>query len=35
MIFGRGGGGGVLNRVTKEAGFFQSAHSRCRADIQQ
>ena len=22
MIFGRGGGGGVLNRVTKEAGFF-------------
>src|SRR5437763_6964055 len=21
MIFGRGGGGGVLNRVTKEAGF--------------
>src|SRR5262249_40392911 len=22
MIFGRGGGGGVLNRVTKEAGFM-------------
>lgn len=22
MIFGRGGGGGVINRVTKEAGFF-------------
>jgi catecholate siderophore receptor len=22
MIFGRGGGGGVVNRVTKEAGFF-------------
>src|SRR4030095_7014949 len=21
MIFGRGGGGGVINRVTKEAGF--------------
>src|SRR5436190_22937432 len=21
MVFGRGGGGGVLNRVTKEAGF--------------
>ena len=25
MIFGRGGGGGVVNRVTKEAGFQPSA----------
>src|SRR6185503_17481665 len=24
MIFGRGGGGGLINRVTKEAGFSSS-----------
>ena len=32
MIFGRGGGGGVINRVTKEAGFQPVARGRrCRA----
>jgi hypothetical protein len=27
MIFGRGGGGGVVNRVTKDAGFTH--YSKC------
>ena len=32
MIFGRGGGGGVVNRVTKEADFQTGfARSRCKA----
>ncbi|MFS8084591.1 MAG: TonB-dependent receptor domain-containing protein, partial [Acidobacteriota bacterium] len=45
MIFGRGGGGGVINRVTKEAGFarlhevtFQAGsfgHKRFTADFDQ
>ncbi len=45
MIFGRGGGGGVINRVTKEAGFtpFREVslqggsfgHKRLAADVDQ
>jgi len=45
MIFGRGGGGGVLNRVTKEAGFSpirelsvqggMFGHKRVMADLDQ
>jgi catecholate siderophore receptor len=45
MIFGRGGGGGVINRVTKEAGFTPLreitvqgggyAHKRVAADVDQ
>jgi catecholate siderophore receptor len=45
MIFGRGGGGGVINRVTKEAGFTplheftlqggQFGHKRLTGDLDQ
>jgi len=45
MIFGRGGGGGVINRVTKQAGFAASrdltiqggsyGHKRIAADVDQ
>lgn len=31
MVFGRGGGGGVINRVTKQAGFLQSGETMLQA----
>ena len=35
MIFGRGGAGGVINRVTKQAGGIQYAPSRSRRDLSE
>ena len=31
MVFGRGGGGGVINRVTKQAGFLRSGETMLQA----
>src|SRR5689334_15745614 len=31
MVFGRGGGGGVINRVTKQAGFLRSGEAMLQA----